>query len=123
MREASRFYMKEGPVYETLQRMTVRLAELNIPYAVVGGMALNAHGYVPPFAGSKDLRDVTTQVKIKFLVTGQYPGKGKPRPVPFHDPAGVGVGIDGVHPGHCIFRPERLLKFSKSIIVGPGRLA
>jgi hypothetical protein len=122
--EASRFFMKQGPVHESLRRIAAKLEELKIPYAVVGGMALVAHGYdrntvnvdvlvtseglqaahasleglgyVPPFAGSKQLRDVETSVRIEFLVSGQYPGDGKPKPVSFPDPKDVAVVIDGI---------------------------
>ena len=122
--EASRFLMGEGPVHLSLQKITKRLEQLRIPYAVVGGMALVAHGYdrttvdvdilvdaaglaathealeglgyVAPFAGSKHLRDIETSVRIEFLVAGQYPGDGKPKPIAFPDPARVGVEIGGI---------------------------
>src|SRR5262245_6182719 len=124
VREASRFFMKTDPVHTTLREIARRLDSLNVPYAVVGGMALVAHGYqrttvdidilltqqgvdkvrkelqglgyVPPFKGSKNLRDARTGVRIEFLITGQYPGDGKPKPVAFPDPASSSVLIDGV---------------------------
>lgn len=116
--------MGEDVVTQTLRRISQRLDELGIPYAVAGGMALGAHGYVratvdvdilvtedglasvhkaleglgyvPPFTGSKNLRDVASSVRIEFLVAGQYPGDGKPKPVAFPDPADAAVEIDGV---------------------------
>jgi hypothetical protein len=124
MAEVDRFFGKEGPVHQSLRRITTRLEELSIPYAVAGGMALIAHGYerttvdvhmlvtsdgparlhraldglgyVPPFKGSKNLRDVETGVRIKFLVTGQFPGDGKPKPVSFPDPRQASIEIDGI---------------------------
>src|SRR5258706_9158864 len=87
-----RFFMKEDVVTLTMRNVASRLEELGIPYAVVGGMAISAHGhvratvdvdilvtpeglerihreleglgYVPPFGGSKHLRDVATTVRI-----------------------------------------------------------
>lgn len=122
--ELQRFFMGEDKVHQALHRIASRLDELGIPYAVAGGMALNAHGfrratvdvdvlvtseglqrvhealeglgYVPPFAGSKNLRDAESSVRIEFLVTGQFPGDGKPKPVAFPDPAAVGTVIDGI---------------------------
>jgi len=119
-----RFFMGEDVVTQTLRRISSRLDELGIPYAVAGGMALGAHGfvratadvdilvtqeglgsihkeleglgYVPPFTGSKNLRDVGSSVRIEFLVAGQYPGDGKPKPVAFPDPATAAIEIDGV---------------------------
>jgi hypothetical protein len=119
-----RFFTQDDPVHQTLRKIAGKLDELGIAYAVAGGMALSAHrfvratvdvdilvtaeglaalhreleglGYVPPFAGSKHLRDTATGVRIEFLVTGQFPGDGKPKPVAFPDPAQAGVEIDGI---------------------------
>src|SRR5687767_10754694 len=124
MAEVDRFFMKEGPVYQALRNVTQRLDSLGIPYAVCGGMALVGHGYqrttddvdilvtpeglaevhrnleglgyVPPFAGSKNLRDTSTGVRIEFLVAGQFPGDGKPKPVAFPDPASAAVALNGI---------------------------
>jgi hypothetical protein len=124
LEEVGRFFMKEDAVHKTLRSIAARLDDLGIPYAVAGGMALVSHGYrrttedvdivvsaegltrvhqqleglgyVPPFAGSKNLRDVETGVRIEFLVTGQYPGDGKPKPVTFPDPSSAAVVIDGI---------------------------
>jgi hypothetical protein len=52
-------------------------------------------GYVPPFMGSKQLRDAESGVRIEFLVTGEYPGDGKPKPVRFPDPATVAIDLGG----------------------------
>lgn len=123
--EGSLFFEERGRVHETLKRITQRLDELGIPYALAGGMALFFHGYrrftedvdilvtreslrkihkkleglgyVRPFAKSKNLRDATSGVRIEFLVTGDYPGDGKPKeisfPVPSADVAGIRNGI------------------------------
>lgn len=130
IREISMQFDKAGPVYRTMQRISTRLDELGLPYVVVGGMALSLHGYVratddvdllvtkatlaviherleglgwvAPFTGSKNLRDADTGVKVEFLVTGEFPGDGKPGPVSFPDPAAVAVDRGGVK---CISLP------------------
>ena len=122
--EGSRFFEEKSAVQDTLRKITGRLGDLGIPYAVVGGLALFKHGYrrftddvdllvtpeglkqihdrleglgyVPPFTGSKQLRDTETGVRIEFLISGAYPGDGKPKPVAFPDPATVGVDFGGV---------------------------
>jgi hypothetical protein len=122
--EGSRHFEDRSAVQTAFRKITRRLNELKIPYAVVGGMALFRHGfrrftedvdllvtadglklvheqleglgYVAPFSGSKQLRDVETGVRVEFLVTGQFPGDGKPKPVAFPDPADRAVEIDGV---------------------------
>ncbi len=124
MSEASKFLAGAGAVQDTLKRIAKRLGELGIPYAVVGGMALSAHGflrvtvdvdilvtpealkeihnrldglgYLPPFTHSKNLRDTETGVKIEFLLTGGFPGDGMPKPVVFPDPAAVAFEKDGI---------------------------
>jgi hypothetical protein len=146
MREMCRFFMRDDPVHRSLERIASKLEELTIPYAVVGGMALNAHGftrattdvdvlvtpeglkavhdaleglgYVPPFTGSKQLRDTQTGVRIEFLVTGNYPGSGKPQPVAFPDPKDVGVVIGGIR----YLKLPVLLELKLASGMYPGRL-
>jgi hypothetical protein len=124
LREGSLHFEEKNAVHDTLRRITKRLAELQIPYAVVGGMAMFAHGfrrftedvdllvtresmdriiekleglgYVQPKWTSSKLRDTQTGVKIEFLITGDFPGDGKPKPVSFPDPTLVAVEIGGV---------------------------
>ncbi len=122
--EAGQFFTRTDSVHESLYRVSGQLGLMNIPYAIAGGMAVVAHGVsqtaaflqvlVTPeieslaiaaleqigcFAfntGSKQLRDVQTGVRIEFLILGQFPGDGKPKPVSFPDPAAVGTEIDGI---------------------------
>jgi hypothetical protein len=44
----------------------------------------------------KHLRDTSTGVRIEFLLSGQYPGDGKPKPVAFPRPDESGIEIDGI---------------------------
>lgn len=116
LKEASNYYMARGDVFTTLQNLTRRLDEAKIPYALVGGLALAAHGfvrmtqdvdllvthegletfkqrflgrgYVLAFSGAqKTFRDTETHVRIEILITGDYPGDGKPKPISFPDPS------------------------------------
>lgn len=119
-----RFFMEDDPVHHTLRKISSKLGEMGIPYAVVGGMALGAHhfvratvdvdvlvdadglkaihealdgrGFVPPFSGSRNLKDVETGVRIEFLVQGQFPGDGKPKPVAFPSPIEAGEVINNI---------------------------
>jgi len=124
MNEGSRHFEEGSRVHESLRRIARRLDELSVAYAIVGGMALFRHGfrrftedvdvlvtreglktihehlegrgYLPLFEHGKNLRDTELGVRIEFLVTGQYPGDGKPKPVAFPDPAEVAVEMDTV---------------------------
>jgi hypothetical protein len=122
--EARKIFRGESMVDESLTRITQRLDELGISYVVVGGMAVFHHGlrrftedldllvrgedlprihselegrgYLPLFTGSKNLRDTQSGVKIEFLVAGEYPGDGKPKPVAFPDPDESAQIVDGI---------------------------
>lgn len=147
VREASLFFGKDDPVHRALRKVAGRLEALGIPYAVAGGMALVAHGYdrttkdvdivltpegldeahrklvglgyLPPFEGSRHLRDTENGVKVEFLVAGQFPGDGKPKPVAFPDPAAAGVVIDGIR----YVSLEKLMEMKlASGMTNPGRL-
>jgi hypothetical protein len=47
-------------------------------------------------AASKNLRDADTGVRIDFIISGQYPGEGKPGPIAFPVPNTVAKEIDGI---------------------------
>jgi hypothetical protein len=80
---------------------------------------LDGLGYVPPFAGSKHLRDRETGVRVEFLTTGDYPGDGKPKPVAFPDPVAASVEIDGIH---FLTLPKLVELKLASGMTNPGRL-
>lgn len=114
MSEATRYFEGAGSVHETVKRISRRLDELGIPFVVVGGVAMFHHGFrrftedvdilvtaedlqrihehldglgfVRPFSTSKNLKDTTNGVRIEFLIAGEYPGDGKPKPVAFPSP-------------------------------------
>ena len=122
--EGSRHFEEDNAVFKALRKIAQQLNSMGILYAVVGGMALFKHGfrrftedvdilvtnddlkrilkelegrgYLPPFKNSKNLRDTERGVKIEFLITGGFPGDGKPKPISFPDPAAVSIEIDGI---------------------------
>ncbi len=124
LNEGSRHFEEDSAVFKALHSIASRLEALGIPYAVVGGMALFRHGlrrftedvdilvtvdglaeiheklegrgYLPPFKNSKNLRDTDLGVKIEFLITGEYPGDGKKKPVAFPDPGEASFESDGI---------------------------
>jgi hypothetical protein len=122
---ADDFFMKKGIVFKTMRRLAKRLESEGIPYAVIGGMALAAHGYirmtldvdillttdglerfrekllgrgyVSSFPGAaKSFRDADTNIKIEIITTGEFPGDGLPKPVVFPDPEGLTVEADNI---------------------------
>ncbi|UBF28149.1 nucleotidyltransferase family protein [Kovacikia minuta CCNUW1] len=123
--ELDLFFMQRGKVYETLQNLSQSLSRAGIDYAVIGGMALVIYGYVratqdvdlllsregldefkrslvgrgfvPAFPGANRMfRDTTTGVTVEILITGEFPGDGKPKPISFPDPAVAAVERDGI---------------------------
>jgi hypothetical protein len=123
-RHASEFFMGEADVHKALERIARLMREDGIPYALIGAMALNEHGYrratvdvdlllsreglatfkekhlgrgyVEKFPGSKGFRDVENGVAIDVVLAGDYPGDGKPKPVRFPDPARVAIAGERV---------------------------
>ena len=45
LREGSMHFEKDSSVHKTLRKIVKRLEQLQVPYAVVGGMAMFFHGY------------------------------------------------------------------------------
>ena len=112
---AGRFFMGEADVQKALEQLVQLLDAHGIPYAIVGAMALNefgyqrttvdvdvlltpaglaafkaqalGRGYVEKFPGSRGVRDTAHRVDIDVVLTGGFPGDGKPKPVVFPDPA------------------------------------
>jgi hypothetical protein len=122
--EGSMHFEGSNAVHTTLRRLAQRLDELGIDYVIAGGMCLFRHGfqrftrdvdvivtreglarihkelegrgYVKPFEASKNLRDADTGVRIDFIISGQYPGEGKPGPIAFPVPKTVAKDFDGI---------------------------
>jgi hypothetical protein len=121
LEEIGLFFQGKSQQYRTLRRIVTRLEKANIPYAVVGGMAVNAHNYrrttadvdlllteegfaefqrrfVPRHYRNLPGRrrrfvDRTNEVGVDILVTGLFPGTGKPGPVAYPDPDQVSETI------------------------------
>lgn len=147
LNEGSKFFEDKSTVQDALRKITKRLTDLHVPFAIAGGMALFQHGvrrftediailvtqaglqaihnaldglgYVPPFAGSKNLRDAELGVKIEVIITGDYPGDGKPKPVTFPDPKDVVVDLGGIP---CVNLPTMVTLKLASGMTNPARL-
>lgn len=112
--EAEAYFMGEGGVHNAAAAIARRLADAGTDYAIAGAIALGEHGfkrltvdvevlvrregldrfkaewlgrgYVDVRPGGKAVRNTINDVKIDFLITGDFPGDGKPKPVAFPDP-------------------------------------
>src|SRR3954462_14371319 len=101
-----------------MRKVAELFAEHRIDYAIVGGMAVNAHGYVRTTddvdflvraEGLGAIRELatkgvfktvtgrprrftesTTGVQFDVLVTGLFPGSGQSGPIAYPDPSSVG---------------------------------
>ena len=125
LRESEAFFGGHGAVHQTLRALVERLDAEGIPYAILGGMALNIHGfiretvdvdvlmsresldrfherlvgrgYVPAFPGArKSFRDAETGVRIDVITAGDFPGDGLPKEIAFPEPSRVGVDRGGI---------------------------
>jgi hypothetical protein len=123
IKDVDMFFQKNDPVHKTMRRTVKNLEKAKIPYALIGGMAVNLHGsrrttndvdilltaeglaefrrrFVPKHYDatpqrSRRFTDRKNQVIIDFLVTGLYPGNAQPGPIAFPDPTAVRTTIEG----------------------------
>ncbi len=122
LKEIDRFFQRRSPVHQTMRRTARLLKKAGIDYAILGGMALNAHRYERTTGdvdfllteeGLKAFRrsfvgehfepvpgrprrfvDRANGVTIDILVAGRYPGTGKPGPIAFPEPVSASEVID-----------------------------
>ncbi len=120
--EIGMFFQGTDAVHQTMRRVAAALTAAGVPYAVVGGMAVNAHrhsrttkdvdflvsaagwatlkglvaaGQFAPTPGRpRRFTDPATGVLFDVLITGGYPGSGDPGPIAYPDPAAVSQTID-----------------------------
>jgi len=124
LKEIDMFFQGNDPVHQTMKRVVESLEQAGIPYAVMGGMAVNAHGHrrttgdvdfllTPDGFADFTRRFVPTEferlprrprrfvdkangVTFDVLLAGVYPGSGRPGPVAFPDPTAAGQIIEQV---------------------------
>ncbi len=124
LEEIGVFFQKRSPQHQTMRRLARRLKKAGIPYAVMGAMAVNAHGaerttrdvdilltpeglerfrqefvgevYEPVEGRPRRFVERQSGVTVDCLITGRYPGSGKPGPVAFPDPAEASQEIDKI---------------------------
>ncbi len=117
IREVDDFLVGKSKVHRTLARLTRSCEDAGVEFVLAGALAVAEHGhlrltvdvdvvvsedglrrfkerwlgrdYVEKFSGSRGVRDVETQVQIDFLLAGEFPGDGKPKPVCFPDPGNI----------------------------------
>jgi hypothetical protein len=124
LREADALYGGTGRLQQTYQRLAARLERLGIAFELVGGFALIRHGvrrftedidmlvrprdfdalkddllgsgYVSIPGSSRSIRDTQTKVRIDFVLSGEFPGDGKPKEIAFPDPGEHDAGSEQV---------------------------
>jgi hypothetical protein len=108
------FFMNKSPVHAAAESIARLLDESGIDYAIAGAVSLAVHGfvratedvdivvtreglekfkehwlgrgYVNLRPGGKAVRDTRHDVKIDFLLTGEFPGDGLPKPIAVPEP-------------------------------------
>jgi hypothetical protein len=122
LKEISMFFERRDRVHQTTRRLVRRFEKAGIPYAIAGAMAVNLHGArrttddvdflltqqgfdrcVAEFVGKEIGRvegrprrfvDLKNGVTFDILITGRYPGSGKPGPIAFPDPSEASTTIE-----------------------------
>ena len=116
------FFDRSDRVHRTMRRVADALERAGIKYAVIGGMAVNAHHHerttkdvdfllsadglraLRQIAGTEEFDavpgrarrfvDRRSGVAFDVLVAGSFPGSGAPGPISFPDPLAVSQTID-----------------------------
>jgi hypothetical protein len=124
LQEIGMFFAKRSPQHQAMRRLARRLQKAGIPYAIMGAMAVNAHGaerttkdvdvlltqegfdrfrqefvgkdYDPIEGRPRRFVERQSKVTVDFLVTGRYPGTGQPGPFAFPNPEEVSQEIENV---------------------------
>ncbi len=114
-----RFMVGEAEAQLAAQKLVRILEAEQVPYAIIGGLALNEYGhrrvtvdvdvvmreedlqafkarhlgkgYAERVKGTGKLLDVEHDVHVDVLSTGRYPGDDKPKPIAFPDPATTAI--------------------------------
>jgi hypothetical protein len=123
--EGLRLFMGQGQLNQTLARLASDLEQHGIDYMVIGAVALIAHGYprftedidlvmtaegleifhreliglgyVPQFPGArKKICSTVDGVRIEIIISGEFPGDGKSKPVSFPRPDEASSEIEGI---------------------------
>jgi hypothetical protein len=113
------YFMEKSSVHAAAEAIARILDESEIDYAIAGAVSLAVHGfvratedvdivitreglekfkdtwlgrgYVNLRPGGKAVRDTRHNVKVDFLVTGEFPGDGRPKPVIIPEPRKVSI--------------------------------
>jgi hypothetical protein len=124
MKEIGVFFQKRSPQHQAMRRLARRLKKTGIAYAIMGAMAVNAHGaerttkdvdilltpeglerfrhefvgetYEPVKGRPRRFIERQSGITVDCLVTGRFPGSGKPGPLAFPDPTEASEEIEKI---------------------------
>src|SRR5262249_39947301 len=124
LEEIGMFFEGRSPQHRTMRRLVKKLEKAGISYAIMAGMAVNAHQherttrdvdvlltqqgldefrrrFVPNTSAQVPGRprrflDRRNKTTFDILVTGFFPGRGNPGPIAFPDPDDVKETIENI---------------------------
>ena len=119
LEQVGEFFVGASPLHAAAEQVARLLDGAGIDYAIAGALSLAIHGhvratedvdilitreglerfkaewlgrgYLDVSPGGRAVRDTVHGVRIDFIVAGEYPGDGKPKPVVFPNPGAAGV--------------------------------
>ena len=75
--------MGDADVQRAANHIAAALGEMGIPFVICGGLVVTAQGHARLTQG------------VDVILTGDYPGDGKPKPVRFPNPTTVAIDLGG----------------------------
>src|SRR5262249_5380043 len=82
LQEIGIFFQKRSPQHQTMRRLARRLKKAGIPYAIVGAMAVNAHGAERTTKDVDILLTADGLERFRREFVGKEVGRGEGRPRP-----------------------------------------
>lgn len=118
------FFDGTDRIHQAMRKLAVIFEQRKIDYVIVGGMAVNAHRYIRTTGDvdflvrpegllaiqqlvsegllnavpgrTRRFTEPETHVQVDLLVTGFFPGSGKPGPISYPQPDGVAQVINNL---------------------------
>lgn len=125
LRLMDEFEFGNAPAQKAARKVADKLRDLGIPYVVIGGLAVAAHGHkrvtvdvdllmtregLAKFRGYMGMPETEHEVKMDVRTPDEKPGDGKSCPFNFPSPESLGMEMGGIWKGFRILPLRELIE-------------